>query len=186
MEEAQFGVTKSGDPNTKFGKCFIFRTHPNPLHKDLDRSEVFQVYLDDRAVEGGMYFSGGMVVEPPRESPTSKPHYHDHMEYIILLSTDPNDQNNLGGEFFFYVEDERHVYDQACVIAVPPRVWHCPFGFTRVDRPILFYSCSNGPRLYQHVSRDPNWSHVPDPSDMTMVLEPEPDMEYWKRPVQQS
>jgi len=139
MQEAKFGVTKSGDPNSRFGKHFIFRTHPNPMHKDLDRPEIFQVYLDDRTVEGGMYFSGGMVVEPPKSSPTEKPHYHDYMEYIILLSTDPNDQNNLGGEFFIYIEDEKHTYDQACVIAVPAKTWHCPFGWNRVDRPILFY-----------------------------------------------
>ena len=181
MEEAKFGVTKSGDPNTRFGKCFVFRTHPNPLHRDLDRPEIFQVYLDERAVEGGMYFSGGMLVEPPKESPTQKPHYHDYMEYIILLSTDPNDQNNLGGEFFIYIEDEKHTYDQACVIAVPPKVWHCPFGWNRVDRPILFYSCSNGPRLYQHVSRDPKWAHIPDPDEPSLILEPEPEMEYYER-----
>lgn len=180
MGEAKFGVVKSGDPNTRFGKYFILRTHPNPLHPDLDKPDIFQVYLDDRVVDGGMYFSGGMVTEIPTESPTSKPHYHDYMEYISLLSTDPNDQINLGGEFFMWIEDEKHVYDQACVIAVPAKTWHCPFGFTRVDRPILFYSWSNAPRLYQHVSRDPQWAHIADPPNMSMVLEPEPSMEHYK------
>ncbi len=180
MEETKFGVTKSGNPDTKFGNCFIFRTHPNPLHPE-DRPDVFQVYLDDRSVEGGMYFSGGMVLKPSVSGPTDKPHYHDHMEYLILLSTDPNDQNGLGGEFFLYIEDERHVYDQACVVAIPPKVWHCPFGFTRVDRPIIFYSCSDAPRLYQYISRDPKWAHIPDSPNMTTVLEPEPGMEHYKK-----
>lgn len=181
MPEAKFGVTKSGDPTTRFGKCFIFRTHANPFHPG-DDPNVFQVYLDDRTVPGGMYFSGGMVTEASGpDTPTAKPHYHDHMEYLALLSTDPNDQINLGGEFYMYIEDELHVSDQACVIAIPPKTWHCPFGFNRVDRPILFYSCSDGPRLYEHVSRDPKWATFPDPPDASMVLEPEPGTEYWKK-----
>ena len=175
MTEQKYGVTKSGNPDTRFGKYFVFRTYPNPFHPE-DNPDVFQVYLDDRAVEGGTYFSGGMVTQKPSVGgPTAKPHYHDYMEYLILLSTDPNDQNNLGGEFFLYMEDERHVYDQACVITIPPKVWHCPFGFNRVDRPILFYSCSNGPRLYDYLSRDPKWAHIPDPEIKDMIREPDPE-----------
>ena len=163
MAEQKNWVTKSGDTNTKFGKYFVFRTQPNPFHPE-DNPDIFQVYLDDRAVEGGMYFSGGMVMQkPPVGGPTAKPHYHDYIEYLILLSSDPNDQNNLGGEFFLYIEDEKHIYDKACVITIPAKIWHCPFGFNRVDRPILFYSCSNGPRLYDYLARGPKWDHIPDP-----------------------
>ena len=176
MAEQRNWVTKSGDKNTEFGKYFVFRTQPNPFHPE-DNPEVFQVYLDDRSVEGGMYFSGGMVTEkPPIGGPTAKPHYHDYMEYLILLSSDPNDQNNLGGEFFLYIGDEKHIYDKACVITIPPKVWHCPFGFNRVDRPILFYSCSNGPRLYDYLARGPKWDHIPDPENKDMVREPDPGM----------
>ena len=182
MEETQFGATQTGDPKTKWGKYIIFRTHPNPFHPDNDRPDTFQLYIDDRTVPAGMYFSGGMVIDAPDAgAPTGKPHYHDHMEYLALLSTDPNDQINLGGEFFMYIEDEKHVCDKACVIAIPPKTWHCPFGFNRVDRPILFYSCSNGPRLYEHVSRDPKWADAPDPPSSSMLLEPEPEMEFYKK-----
>ena len=176
MTVTKYGVVKSGDPNTKFGKYFVFGTHPNPFHPS-DDPNTFHLYLDDRSIEGGIYFSGGMVTETPPPGTTSKPHYHDYLEYLALLGTNPEDQTDLGGEFFIYIEDEKHVYDKTCVIAIPPKTWHCPFGFDRVDRPILFYSCSDGPRLYEHISRDPKWSHLPDPPKTDMILEPDPEME---------
>jgi hypothetical protein len=166
MTGPKYGVTQSGDPTTTWGKNFVFRTQPNPFHPE-DNPSTFQTYLDERAIPGGCYFSGGMVKHVPEKSATDRPHYHEYLEYIILLSTDPNDEIGLGGEFVMYIEGEKHCYDRACVIVIPARVWHCPFYFTRVDRPILFYSCSNGPRLVQHMShsRWPEWNHLEDPPE---------------------
>lgn len=164
MSELKYGITKSGDPNTKWGKNFVFRTQPNPFHPG-DNPNIFQLYLDERSVEGGCYFSGGMVKALPKENATAKPHYHEYIEYLALLSTDPEDQNNLGAEFVLYIDGEKHTYDRTCVIIIPAKTWHCPFYFTRVDRPVLFYSCSNGPRLVEHMSRSrwPEWAHLGDP-----------------------
>ena len=36
---------------------------------------------------------------------------------------------------------------------------------------------AQGPRLYQHVSREPKWSHTPDLKGTSLILETEPDME---------
>lgn len=171
MAEAKYGVVKSGDPNTKYGKYFVFKTQPNPFHPTED-PEAFTMYLDERSVEGGFYFSGGMVLkaDPPDMVPT-KPHYHDYVEYLCLLGTNPDDQSDLGGEVEFWLDDEKHTFTNTCIITIPARLSHCPFSFKRVDRPILFYSCSNAPVLYEHINHDPKWSHLADPPKNDMILD---------------
>jgi hypothetical protein len=127
------------------------------------------MYIDSRIVEGGFYFSG-VTVSKPTEMPV-KPHYHDVIEYVNLYGTNPDDPFELGGEVEFWIGDEKHVITKTCVITIPPGLSHCPFYFKRVDRPIVFTSCSPAPILYEHTDRDPKWSHLDDPPETEELLD---------------
>jgi len=130
------------------------------------------MYLDKRSVDGGFYCSGVVVHKPTSpDFVSTKPHSHDQMEYIMLYGTNPDDPFDLGGECEFWLDDEKHVIRNTCVITIPPGLFHCPFNFTRVDRPILFSSFSPAPILYEHTNRDPKWNHLADPPDIEEVLD---------------
>jgi hypothetical protein len=171
MENQQYGVIKSGDPKTKYGKYIVYNTKANPKHP-TDDPGVFSMYLNERSVKGGFYYSGVVVHKPtPPDTVSAKPHSHDYLEYIILYGTNPDDPFDLGGELEFWIDDEKHTITSTCVITIPPGLSHCPFIFTRVDRPILFSSCSPAPVLYEHTNRDPKWSHLEDPPEIDEVLD---------------
>jgi hypothetical protein len=171
MEKQKYGVIKSGDPKTKYGKNIVYNTKANPKHP-TDDPDIFSMYLDERSVKGGFYYSGVVVHKPtPPDAVSAKPHYHDYIEYIILYGTNPNDPFDLGGEVEFWIDDEKHVITNTCVITVPSGVSHCPFYFKKVERPILFCSCSPAPVLYEHTNRDPKWSHLKDPPKIPEVLD---------------
>ncbi|MBN1188432.1 MAG: hypothetical protein JXA46_01655 [Dehalococcoidales bacterium] len=171
MADQKYGVIKSGDAETKYGKYIVYNTKANPKHP-TDDPNIFSMYLDSRSVEGGFYYSGVVMHKPtPVEAVSNKPHSHDYIEYIILYGTNPDDPFDLGGEVEFWIGDEKHVITHTCVITVPAGVFHCPFIFTRVDRPILFGSVSPAPILYEHTNRDPKWSHLSDPPKIDEVLD---------------
>ena len=171
MAKQKYGVTKCGDPNTKTGKYIVFCTEANPYHP-TDNPDAFSIYLDERSVEGGFYWNAAVMHRPtPPDMVPGKPHYHDYIEYVILFGTNPDDPFDLGGEVEFWLDDEKHTITNTCVITIPAGLSHCPFIFKRVDRPILFSSCSPVPVLYEHTNRDPQWSHLKDPPDIDEVLD---------------
>lgn len=171
MEKQQYGVIKSGDPATKYGKYIVYNTKANPKHP-TDDPNVFSMYLDERSVEKGFYFSGVVVHQPTAAGPVpAKPHSHDYPEYIALYGTNPDDAFDLGGEVEFWLGDEQHTITGTCVITVPAGLSHCPFIFKRVDRPIVFCSCSPAPILYEHTNRDPLFSRFAEPPDIDEVLD---------------
>src|SRR4030043_2109977 len=128
---AKYGVKKSGDPKTKYGKYIVYSTYDNPFHPSND-PDTDSMYLDSRSVEGGFYFSGGVgggkkmpTPAPDKPAPVPwKPHSHDYWEYIILWGTNPADPSDLCGEVEFYLGDEKHTVTTSCVITVPPGIFH--------------------------------------------------------------
>ena len=171
MAKQQYGVIRSGDPKTKYGKYIVYNTKANPKHPN-DDPNVFSMYLNEHAVKDGFYFSGVVIHKPtPPGMPQAKPHSHDYMEYIILYGTNPDDPFDLGGEVEFWLGDEKHTIRNTCVITIPAGLSHTPWNFTKVDRPILFGSVSPAPVLYEHTNRDPKWSHLNDPPKIDEVLD---------------
>jgi hypothetical protein len=171
MTGEKYGVIKSGDPGTKYGKYIVYSTEASPKHP-TDDPNAFSMYLDERSVKGGFYYSGVVVHRPtPADAVSNKPHSHDYIEYVALYGTNPDDPFDLGGEVEFWLDDEKHVITNTCVITVPPGIFHCPFYFKRVDRPIVFCSCSPAPILYEHTNRDPRWNHLKEPPKIPEVLD---------------
>jgi hypothetical protein len=70
-----------------------------------------------------------------------KPHVHEADEIVAFFSSDPEDQNNLGGEIIFYIGGEKHVITKSTLIFLPAGLEHGPLFIQKVDRPIFHFSC---------------------------------------------
>ena len=70
-----------------------------------------------------------------------KPHTHEADEIVAFFSSDPEDQNNLGGEIIFYIGGEKHIITKSTLIFLPAGLEHGPLFIQKVDRPIFHFSC---------------------------------------------
>jgi hypothetical protein len=69
-------------------------------------------------------------------------HIHDFDEFVGFIGSDFQNPHDLGGEVEFWIEDEKYLLTQSCLIYAPKGVRHCPLRVTRVDRPFLFLAFS--------------------------------------------
>ena len=76
------------------------------------------------------------------ETPGTVAHTHDFDEVVGLLGSDPDNPKDLGGEVEFWIEDEKYMLTQSCLIFCPKGVKHCPLQVRKVTRPILFLAFS--------------------------------------------
>jgi hypothetical protein len=69
-------------------------------------------------------------------------HKHDFTQYLIFLSTDPDDLVDFGGEIEFTLSKdgkdmEKHIITKATEVYIPAGLYHCPLVFKKVTKPIL-------------------------------------------------
>jgi hypothetical protein len=121
---------------TKYGKYIIkgSRQDGKVYPKDIP---VGIVRLDEKVIKGA-FFAGCIWMTPNSKQTISPPaHTHDHDELLGFIGSNPEDQNDLGGEIEFWLDDEKHIITQSCFIFLPAGLKHNPFIFTRIERPIL-------------------------------------------------
>jgi mannose-6-phosphate isomerase-like protein (cupin superfamily) len=69
-------------------------------------------------------------------------HAHDFDEVLGFFGSDPQNPHDLGGEVEFWLEDEKYILKNSCLIFVPKGLRHCPLRVVKVDRPIFFLAVS--------------------------------------------
>ena len=67
---------------------------------------------------------------------------HDFDEVVGFIGSDPQNPRDLCGEVEFWLEDEKYLLTNSCLIFAPKGLRHCPLHVRRVDRPILFLAVS--------------------------------------------
>jgi hypothetical protein len=128
--------------DTKYGKLIV--TQPKPESEKIDEiRDGFDVrtplaYLDSGVIEGAFYvetlwFHKGTAYSPP-------PHTHDFDEVLAFFGSNPENPHDLCGEVELYLDDERHVLTESCVVYIPKGLTHCPMNIIRADRPIFHFS----------------------------------------------
>ena len=70
-------------------------------------------------------------------------HTHDFDEIIGLIGSEKNQPRNLGGEVEFWMDDEKHVITNTCLIFIPRGVKHCPLIFRKIETPIFMFEAGN-------------------------------------------
>ena len=74
--------------------------------------------------------------------PSSRsPMFHTYDEMFFFVGTNPDDPNDLGGEFDFWLgageHAERQLINKPTCIFVPAGMTHCPIDVHKVDRPFI-------------------------------------------------
>jgi hypothetical protein len=111
------------------------------LGTEIDEIGTLLYRLDEKKVSGIPFFTdcawvwpkpGDIVME-------GKAHTHDFDEIITVFGTNPDDPRDLCGEVEFWLDDEKHIIKNSCIIYVPKGTKHCPIIFKNVQRPIFHY-----------------------------------------------
>jgi hypothetical protein len=69
-------------------------------------------------------------------------HTHDFDEVLGFFGSDSRNPHDLGGEVEFWLEDEKYILKNSCLIFIPRGLRHCPLRVVKVDRPIFFLAVS--------------------------------------------
>ena len=101
------------------------------------------LWMDDKVVEGAFHMNTAWYLKPSSTT-ESVAHTHDSDEIIGFFGSNPDDPYDLGGEVEIWLEDEKHIITQSCMIFVPAGMKHCPLILRRVDRPIFHFTTVTG------------------------------------------
>jgi hypothetical protein len=84
---------------------------------------------------------GCMWFTPRPRSDNEKPgvdaHTHDFDEILGFYGGDPDNPNELYGEVEFWIEDEKYLLTESCIIFIPKGVKHCPLFIRRLEKPMF-------------------------------------------------
>jgi hypothetical protein len=128
----------------------------DPASVSDTKSHLKVLSLDDHVLKGSWYteavwmWPGGDDVYPEVAEPDS--HAHDYDETLGFFGTDRSDPYDLGGEIEFWLEDEKFVLTQSCLIFVPKGMRHCPLVIHKVDRPIFHFGAGPGGSYSQEIA----------------------------------
>jgi hypothetical protein len=170
----------------KYDRYFISNTPPNPVHPQTrDKISNFAwvqypfcvVDEEHGRVPGATWLEPNIVVRPDKlgadqgaHQGSGRPHRHIYDEYLLFLSTDPNDMENLGGEVEFWMGGEKHLITKSTAVFVPKGIWHAPLIMRKVDRPYIFIAKADT-LSYSHFaySEDPAYKDEPVLDDLAEV-----------------
>ena len=102
------------------------------------------LWIDDKVVPGSFQMNCCWYVKVPDNQPYFQ-HKHDVPEIIGLFGSAYQNPHDMGGEVEFWMEDEKFVINESCMIFVPAGVKHCPLYLKRVDRPIFHFTVVTSP-----------------------------------------
>lgn len=147
---------------TKYGKFIVYKTMaelniPEPVRTtpSLDYPGAkTTISLGDAVVKGSFLLRNRFFFEATDQPHEPIPHSHDTDEALSFFGTNPYDWRDLGGEVEFWIEDEKHILIQSCVVFVPKGVKHCPLWIKRVDRPIFHYAALPSISYVKEMSED--------------------------------
>jgi hypothetical protein len=164
----------------KFDKYFISKTPPNPLHpQSRDRVSDFAwrnlpISVNEElggTLPGAFWIEPNIVVRTNEGGPDgTRPHAHDFDEYLLFMSFDPDDTENLGGEVELWMEEEKHIITKTTLVFIPRGIFHCPLYMRRVDKPFGFIAIANTPKYYHRAfSEDPKYKDYIALDEITTV-----------------
>jgi hypothetical protein len=99
------------------------------------------MWLEDEIIKG----ASSVIISwywKATEKEGSPSHLHDFDEIVGFIGNDPDNPTQLGGEVEFWMEDEKYLLTNSCLIWVPAGIRHCPLRVTKVERPFLFLAFS--------------------------------------------
>ena len=128
----------------KYTDCIVTKKFTPPdmdpkMIQNMEKWNHLIRWVDERVVPGAFQMNCCWFVKVPEDQPYTQ-HSHDVPEIIGLFGGDPDNQDDLGGEVEFWMEDEKYTITKSCMIFVPGGVKHCPLILKRIDQPIFHFT----------------------------------------------
>jgi hypothetical protein len=95
--------------------------------------------LDDDIVKGSFHMGFVWAIGTSTKKQDLEAHSHNFNEVLGWIGTDYKNPRDLGGEIEFWLEDEKYILKNSCIIFIPKGMKHCPLKDLRIDRPILHF-----------------------------------------------
>jgi len=97
------------------------------------------VRLDDDIIKGSFHMGFVWSLRPSKLALDTQAHTHDFDEVLGFIGSDWKNPRDLGGEIEFWLEDEKYILKNSCIIFIPKGMKHCPLKDLRIDRPFLHF-----------------------------------------------
>ena len=105
---------------------------------DYNRWAKHLLWLDNHVIEGASFVNTAWYFKP--EPDVILAHTHDFDEVIGFFGSDSQNLYDLGGEIEFWLEDEKYILKNSCLIFIPKGLRHCPESVLKVEKPIFHVS----------------------------------------------
>jgi hypothetical protein len=103
-----------------------------------------RVYISEKLVEGSnIHVAHIGIIDKPSTNPFTEDHLHPYNEVILLLGTDMDNPEELGGEIEYFLGEEResHRTNKTNAVWLPKGFKH-NLKFLRVERPFILLAIS--------------------------------------------
>ncbi|SHO43891.1 hypothetical protein [Desulfopila aestuarii] len=141
-------MEKSAASESKYGKYIVKQTMAElnisePQHNTSPLSypgAITTISLGGHVLEGSFLLRNRWFLEPSETAHEPVAHAHDTDEALAFFGSNGKDWKDLGGEIEFWIENEKHVITESCVIFIPKGTMHCPLWIKKVVSPIFHYA----------------------------------------------
>lgn len=122
----------------------------------IDPADYLTWIDDDRIEEVGD--DGSFYIECTWQGPGAgsehvirEAHSHPFPEIFGFFGYNPENTRDLGGEIELWLEGEKHIITESCLIYIPAGMEHCPLIIREVNRPMFQFTASpKGDYMGQH------------------------------------
>lgn len=115
--------------------------------KDGPDAMAAMAYLDGGVIDNAFYVETHWFKKPTQYSPQA--HTHDFDETLGFFGGDAEHPRELYGEVELWIEDERHLLTESCLVYIPAGTRHCPMHIRPGARPIFHFSTGMTRKAYE-------------------------------------
>jgi hypothetical protein len=133
-------------PKKDYKKYFVSKPAYEviPVTEVKGRRGAMTLMSNNLVPKANMYIETGWVFGMPDPNPHIHEHTHDYDEIVIHLGTDPNNQEELGGEIEFMVGGQPLIINKTSAVYVPKGVKHGPLTWKKYKKPHLEFTIMIG------------------------------------------
>jgi hypothetical protein len=106
-----------------------------PVEEVLGRNPAMTLMSNTLVPGSHTYIETGWALAMPDPATHIYEHVHDYDEIVIHMGSDPNHQEDLGGEVDFYIDGEPVTINTTSAVFVPKGVKHGPITWKKFTRP---------------------------------------------------
>jgi hypothetical protein len=136
--DMQLRTMMEGSPVTKDGKKYWMNIIQGPFYREREPGyngmSISAIHNEYRSGTTLGYHS----IYPGYLAPV--PHAHTHAELLCFLGGDPENVRDLNAEVSVCLgeEQEKHTFNTATIVSIPPELPHCPVTVKNAAKPVIF------------------------------------------------